>query len=363
MEIKESYITNPFFSICIPQYNRTSYLIEALKVLCRQTFKDFEVCISDDRSSDGREQELIDFLKQSGLSFTYKKQQNNLRYDGNIRGSISLSSGRYCFLHGNDDCLASNDTLQQLFQQIETNNYPVVVITNFEDWQTGRKHQRIPATLLVGSGVEVAATHFRNVSFVTGVLIDRAMAQSYHTDKWDGSEMYQMFLMARAIASGGNLLELSESYIRKDIQILGESVDSYAAKPKLENCPIIERKLPLLKIGPLIVDAIEPYLSSENRNLIIESIFWQLYQFTYPLWIFEYRRIQSWNYALGICLGMKPDNTFMQLDFGIFNKIKLYTLYLIVCAGGLSIPLRLFDNLLPFLYKLSRKNNAAKINI
>ncbi|MDB9482187.1 glycosyltransferase, partial [Dolichospermum circinale CS-537/05] len=51
MEVRNQYIENPFFSICIPQYNRTSFLIEACKVLAQQTFKNFEVCISDDQSN------------------------------------------------------------------------------------------------------------------------------------------------------------------------------------------------------------------------------------------------------------------------------------------------------------------------
>jgi glycosyltransferase involved in cell wall biosynthesis len=354
MEIRENYLSNPFFSICIPQYNRTSYLIEALKVLAQQTFKNFEVCISDDQSTDGREQQLIDYLKQSGLSFIYKKQEKNLRYDGNIRGSISLASGQYCFLHGNDDCLGSENTLQELYEKIQENNLPTVIITNFEDWQTGSKHQRIRCSALVGSGVEVAATHFRNVAFVTGVIVDRSIAQSHHTDKWDGSEMYQMYIVARAIASDGNLLELADSYVRKDIQISSDSVDSYAAKPRLNPCPIIERKLPLIQIGPLIVDAIEPYLTSDNRNSIIEQIFQQLYQFTYPFWILEYRRVQSWNYALGICLGIKPANTFMNLEFSTIIKVKLYALYSIVCVTGMIIPIRLFDNIRPLLYSVSK---------
>lgn len=75
----------PFFSICVPQHNRTAFLIEACKCLAAQTYRDFEVCISDDRSTDGREQQLLDYLQNSGLSFIYKQQAKNLRYDGNIR--------------------------------------------------------------------------------------------------------------------------------------------------------------------------------------------------------------------------------------------------------------------------------------
>src|SRR4051812_15316998 len=101
----------PFFSICIPQYNRTSFLIEACRSLSVQTFRDFEVCISDDCSTDGREAELGAFLQQSGMTFVYRKQERNSRYDGNLRAAIGLACGRYCFLLGNDDALASTETL------------------------------------------------------------------------------------------------------------------------------------------------------------------------------------------------------------------------------------------------------------
>src|SRR5438552_2765885 len=88
----------PLFSICIPQYNRTSFLIEACKSLDAQTFRDFEVCISDDCSTDGRQPQVIDYLYRSGLSFVYKGRASNGRYDVNLRESIGLSRGRFCML-------------------------------------------------------------------------------------------------------------------------------------------------------------------------------------------------------------------------------------------------------------------------
>jgi len=353
MEISARITTNPFFSICIPQYNRTSFLIEACKVLAVQTFKDFEVCISDDRSTDGREDDLINYLRSSGLSFVYKKQEINLRYDGNIRGSITLAQGRYCFLHGNDDCLASDTTLADLFEVIKANNFPAVITSNFEDWETGSLHRRIRATQLIGHGPEVAATHFRNVAFVTGVLINCEQAQACVTDRWDGSEMYQMYVTSRIIASGGNLLELDKSVARKDIQIPGEFVDSYC-KPRLNPCPIVERKLPMAQIGPLVADAISPYTRDYCRNKLIEKIFLQLYLFTYPFWFVEYRRIQSWKYSLGVCWGLKPQNTFLNLGLGFVSKMKLYLVYAIVCAVGLAVPIRIFNSIIPLAYRISK---------
>src|SRR5271154_4674407 len=104
---------SPFFSICIPQYNRTSFLIEACRILENQTFRDFEICISDDCSPDGRGEELQAFLRASGLRFVYRLQETNVRYDANLRSALALASGQYCLLMGNDDCLASPQTLEQ----------------------------------------------------------------------------------------------------------------------------------------------------------------------------------------------------------------------------------------------------------
>jgi glycosyltransferase involved in cell wall biosynthesis len=361
MEVRNGTVTIPFFSICIPQYNRTSFLIEACKVLAQQTCQDFEICISDDQSTDGREQELIDYLQQSGLSFIYKRQAQNQRYDGNIRASIDLAQGKYCLLHGNDDCLASETTLAQLAQAIQQNNFPAVITTNFEDWKTGEQHRRIRSSKLVGSGVEVAVTHFRNVAFVTGVMVERAKAQACATDRWDGSEMYQMYVIAKLIAEGGILLELDTSVARRDIQIPDETVDSYV-KPRLNPCPIVERKLPMGLIGLVIADAVALSLSDSSKNLTVEKIFWQLYLFTYPYWIIEYRRVQFWNYAVGICLGIKPKNTFLKVDLSLLTKIRLYCLYLAVCITGLLVPVNIYDRLKSSLYIIS-KSLFAKTEI
>ena len=342
-----------FFSICIPQYNRTSFLIEAIKALTQQTFKNFEVCISDDASNDGRDEELQVFLANSGLRYAYVKQTSSLRYDGNLRASLNLASGRYCLLHGNDDSLKCH-ALETLHNMIVQHAYPAVVISNFEDWQSGALTRRIRHTGLEGTGPGVAVTHYRNVAFVTGVVLETSMAHAMSTTKWDGSEMYQMYLMARMIATGGQLLTLEESLVRKDIRIPDEEVDSYAKRPLLQPCPITERKPPFVQIGRLVADAVEPGLESSNKNTVIRKLISQLYMFTYPFWIFEYRRVQSWRYALGICLGIRPRNVFSGLPLNCLSEMGLRLLYASTCAAGLLTPVVLFDRARPALYRFAK---------
>lgn len=344
----------PLFSICIPQYNRTSFLIEGLQSLANQTFRDFEVCISDDCSTDQRESELLAFLQASGLAYVYRKLERNSRYDANLRAAIGLARGRYCLLLGNDDALAAPDTLERLATTLSEFGAPQVVITNYEQFATGKQVRRIAQTALRGTGYRAAVNNFRNFSFVSGLVLDRQAAQKHATSQWDGSEMYQMFLACRILAEGNTLLGVDRVVIRKDIEIPGEHVDSYARKPRLNPCPLIERKIPLVMTGRLVFDAIAPFLDLAEQQWALRRIFEQIFVFTYPFWIVEYRQVQSWKYAAGICLGMRPKNTLESLALEAPRRIRLNTLYIGATVLGLSLPTGLFKKLYPLLYSLAK---------
>src|SRR5262249_14735060 len=154
--------------------------------------------------------------------------------------------GEYCLLFGNDDMLAEATTLERITRELETHLFPEVVITNYQELGTQTIFRRMPRTEVIGAGPEVAVNHFRGFSFVSGLFLDRTLAQKHATDMWDGSEMYQMFIGSRIIAEGGRLMGLSDIVVLKDIQIAEETVDSYARKPAIHNCPIQERRLPLV---------------------------------------------------------------------------------------------------------------------
>lgn len=354
MERRQTKEVRPFFSVCIPQYNRTSFLIEACKSLAAQSYKNFEVCISDDCSTEGREEELLLFLKESGLSFVYQRQETNLRYDGNLRASIALSQGTYCFLLGNDDALASSDTLQGIYDEIQKFGPAGAVITNYQEYQGGKVFQRIRRTESLGAGPVAAANNFRNVSFVSGVVLDGESARMLTTTKWDGSEMYQTYLMCRIVGEGKALLGINEVAILKDIRIEGEQVDSYSLKPRINPCPIVERKHTFHFLGRLVVDAIDPYLDLPAKQRIYEKIFQQLLVFTYPFWIFEFRRVQSWKYAAGICLGMRPRNVTEGIDLSRLVRLRIKMLYLAVSVLGLTAPVGLFTRLYPRLHSFAK---------
>ena len=232
---------------------------------------------------------------------------------------------------------------------------PQVVVTNYVELSSGTVMRRVNQTALLGAGPEAAVANFRNFSFVSGLVLAREQAQKFATEKWDGSEMYQMYLACRILAAGGRLLGLSDVLVLKDISIPGESVDSYARRPRLRLRSIQERRLPLDQYGQVAFDAISPYLDPPRRSRYAARIISQVLLFTYPPWLVEYRRIQTWRFAAGVALGMRPANIMRGFETGWLRGAYLRCLYALVTGAGLLVPKWVFGLLRPALYALAKR--------
>ena len=172
--------------------------------------------------------------------------------------------------------------------------------------------------------------------------------------------MYQMFIGCRIIAQGYPLVGSDMVAIRKDIQLPGEQVDSYARRPRLHPCPIVERHLPLADMGRVVADAVEPYVVSSEKQKIVERILRQLLAFPYVYWMVEYRRMQSWKYGIGIALGMRLKNIACGLALNPLCRLRLSIVYWTVTMIGLSVPIAFFRSVYPLLYSFSKSRYASR---
>jgi hypothetical protein len=347
----------PFFSICIPQYNRTEFLIAACGSFALQKFRDFEVCVSDDCSSDGKEDTLLKSLKQLNLSFVYSRSGSNSRYDANLRNAISLSRGKYLLLMGNDDALSDSHALQAIHDELIRFEPVAVAITNYREKSSARIYRRMTTTGILGWGPGVAVSNFRNYSFLSGVIFRGDRARNCATDELDGSEMYQMFVGTRLIAAGGRLLAIDRVCVDKDIEVPGQVVDSYRTKSRLLSCPIVERPLPMRRLLEVVAVGLEPHHEGVDRRANLLGAAKQLYRFSYPFWIVEYRRVQSWRYALGVFLALRPNRIIHGLSLSWCANLRLWVSYMTCGLVALTIPIGAFDVLRPHLYRFAKRSH------
>jgi glycosyltransferase involved in cell wall biosynthesis len=349
----------PYFSICIPQYNRTDFLLEAIRSFAVQDFQDFEVCISDGGSTDAGTDRIEAALKTHGLRYVLSRSDRNLQYDENLRTSIASSKGRYLLLMGNDDALADECTLSQIRRVLDANAPVAVAITNYLELSTSTHYRRMRSTEVLGSGPAVAASTYRHYSFVSGVILDGKGSREAPTDACDGGEMYQMYLGSRLIAGGGRFLSIDSTCVHKDIQISGRAVDSYRSRPRLHPCPLVERPLPMGRILQTVEFGMVSAASESATREAAGTIARQLYMFTYPYWVFEYRRVQSFKYALGVYMALRPSVTTRTSRITWSAKTVCWLAYLGFGAAAFATPIAVFDRARPLLYAIAKAGRRS----
>ena len=116
-------------SVVIPAFNCEAYIEICLNSVAIQTFKDFEVIVVDDGSTD-RTQDLC--LKYCGLQpekFSYYNQPNSGPSSARNRG-IKLSRGKYLCLLDADDYWDEN-FLEIMLTELESSQSDIVVCYNY----------------------------------------------------------------------------------------------------------------------------------------------------------------------------------------------------------------------------------------
>ena len=93
------------FSICIPNYNYSKYISETINSLLNQTYKNIEICISDNASTD----KSIETIKKYTSEHKYIKlnvNKCNVGYYENLKSSFKLYAEVLTLIYFQNNLLA-----------------------------------------------------------------------------------------------------------------------------------------------------------------------------------------------------------------------------------------------------------------
>jgi glycosyltransferase involved in cell wall biosynthesis len=120
---------SPLISVCIPTFNGEKYIRSCLDSCLAQSFKDFELVICDDGSSD-LTVELIKTCQEKMPSIRFFENPTNLGLVGNWNKCLELAEGTWIKFLFQDDQMAP-DCLSKFQQQITSDNNLIVCKRNF----------------------------------------------------------------------------------------------------------------------------------------------------------------------------------------------------------------------------------------
>lgn len=108
----------PKVSVCIPTYNYAEYISFAIESVLNQNFKDFELLIQDDCSTDGTQEVVQKYLADERIIFEVNKE--NLGLPGNWNRCLSKARGEYIKFVFADDLLCSPDALGKMVSILDS---------------------------------------------------------------------------------------------------------------------------------------------------------------------------------------------------------------------------------------------------
>lgn len=127
---------SPYFSIIIPAYNVSEYIKECLESLETQTYKDFEVIIVDDGSTDDTLAVCKSLLSKFPNTCIQVVHQSNQRQIAARMNGIDHANGEYCLFVDADDKLVA-DALEVIKGAIDKYSADIVIYNGVRFWDGG----------------------------------------------------------------------------------------------------------------------------------------------------------------------------------------------------------------------------------
>jgi abequosyltransferase len=327
-------MTAPKLSVCIPAYNRPEDLKHVLHSLAAQQSGNWDILICEDHSP--REAEIAQVVsafskEHPSLALSYLSNEKNLGYDGNLRRLLDRAQGEFCLFLSDDDLL-TKDALTRTLDAVSRPNTGVVLRGwKSVDKQTEKEVEQFryfSSDRIFPAGADSVAAFFRRSVFISGLTVHRACARRFHTDRFDGMLLYQLYLVGRI------LLEMDGYYISDIVAINRVGGQHFFGSSESEKSRFVPGQLLPSQSLTFIKGLfdIAAYLEEQTGAGAYTLIARDLGQYSYPMLEIQARRLtkkEYRNYALGLAaLGLGRYRWFwlyhyalMVLGPGVCNKI------------------------------------------
>lgn len=309
-------MSSPFISICVPTYNRAKYLDVLFDSIERQTYRDFEVVVTDNTRDDSVFK-IIDKYKEK---FPIKYSQNDtiLEMGDNWNQGIKKAGGEWVKIMHDDDWFENETSLQQFANAIRPDvNF---IFSAFYNWyeDDGSKQlesisgfnmfllRRSPLTLLKKNYVGHPST----------IMVRRSAMQSFgaHLNWTVDIEFYIRMLYANKF-----------SYINNPLICLrmhtGQATKTYFRNPAIE----IPENIYIIKQTPGIF-----------RNYFSYDYFWRMLRNMDIRTVKALRKYANSEPPPELMSMLKFQSLFpsVLLKKGVFSKLFMTTHYLLHFLQG-----------------------------
>lgn len=129
-------MNNELISVIIPVYNSERYLSRAIKSVLNQTYKNYEIILIDDGSTDTSREICDNFSKENNRIRVIHQENKGVSFARNI--GIKMSNGNYiAFLDADDEM--TNYALEIMYNEIINTKVDIVITNYMKVFDNGKK--------------------------------------------------------------------------------------------------------------------------------------------------------------------------------------------------------------------------------
>jgi glycosyltransferase involved in cell wall biosynthesis len=185
-------------SICIPSYNRPDSLLQLLKSVDASPDL-IEIVIAEDAAPlrEVVRSKVQEFKNMSNYEIYYHENAQNLGYDANLRNLIELAKGEFVLFMGDDDLFKSG-ALDEFLTFLQSNKQFNYILRSYEIEHTDGNieiFKYFPRATILKSGATSSCFLFKRSVSIAGFTIARNRALGLATNKFDGTLLYQLYLV------------------------------------------------------------------------------------------------------------------------------------------------------------------------
>ena len=168
-----SLIMNPLVSVIIPNYNHAQYLDFRIQSILNQSYKNFEIIILDDCSTDNSKEVIEKYRNNNQISHIIYNEKNSgstfIQWDKGIR----LSKGEFIWIAESDD-ICENNILEVLLNYYKCD--PKLVISFCKSQFINEKGEFMSPLLSVDNDLLLTGSRFIKNNMTCGNKICNASA-------------------------------------------------------------------------------------------------------------------------------------------------------------------------------------------
>ena len=187
---------NPVISVCVPSYNRPKELLRLLRTIDSNP-DETQIVVCEDCAPKRLEVRAAveEFKAETHYDVRYIENEVNKGYDWNVRDFITCADGEYIVYCDDDSCFVAG-ALDKLISFLKQHPRIGYVLRRTRTLATGNDMRYFPETKFFAPGVETYQMLYRKSVIVAGFTFKRELAIEHMTDRFDGTLLYQLYILA-----------------------------------------------------------------------------------------------------------------------------------------------------------------------